>query len=119
VDKLCKTCKKRSTCTSLCPAAEQYVNQDYIRKKEITYTELGIDINNLHNTTITYPNDTILDHIHNAYDNNIITSEDYDLLLQYYHHGYSQQQLADMHNVNQSTISRRLQDLLDLIGSYA
>jgi len=47
VDKLCKTCKKRSTCTSLCPEAEKYVNQDYVRRKEITFTELGIDIDSI------------------------------------------------------------------------
>lgn len=32
---LCRQCDKFATCTTLCPEAERYVNQDYVPLKEV------------------------------------------------------------------------------------
>jgi hypothetical protein len=32
----CKECAKRSLCAELCPEAEAYVNQDFVKQKELT-----------------------------------------------------------------------------------
>lgn len=34
---LCKKCPKRIECSTLCPEAENYVNQDYVQMKPRTY----------------------------------------------------------------------------------
>jgi hypothetical protein len=35
-EELCVSCPSRSICTSLCPAAAAYVNQDYVPQREET-----------------------------------------------------------------------------------
>ena len=41
--KLCRDCKKRLTCRTLCEAAEQYVNQDYRKQKPRTFRYRNMD----------------------------------------------------------------------------
>lgn len=41
--KTCLECPARSKCKELCPAAEEYVNQDEVKQKERTLSELGFD----------------------------------------------------------------------------
>ena len=36
---LCQKCSKRATCTELCAAAEQYVNQDYVSQQHLIPNE--------------------------------------------------------------------------------
>lgn len=39
----CKNCKKRLTCKTLCRAAEEYVNQDFVAKKHNTLRYANMD----------------------------------------------------------------------------
>ena len=43
----CEKCPNRETCQELCQAAENYVNQDYVKKKFLTVSEFGMDIDNI------------------------------------------------------------------------
>ena len=40
----CSRCSKRDTCTKLCPPAAAYVNQDYVKQREIPWTEINPDV---------------------------------------------------------------------------
>lgn len=51
---LCSKCKERNSCNKLCKEMENYVNQDYVPQTELTYEDLGLDINNIGITTSTY-----------------------------------------------------------------
>ena len=35
-EELCRTCTKRSICSSLCPEAEVYANQDAVEQRDLT-----------------------------------------------------------------------------------
>lgn len=98
MDKLCKTCKKRLTCTRLCPAAEAYVNQDYVKRKEITFTELGIDIDAVKKPD----NDT---------ETNLTKNQ---LLIWELHiNGYSNHEIAKALNKDRSYIIKTIKKLQD------
>ena len=43
----CKKCKQYNKCKTLCSEVNEYVNQDYVSRKEGTFTELDINDNNL------------------------------------------------------------------------
>ena len=42
---LCEHCAERSVCQQLCDKAEDYVNQDYVYLREITFTDVKMDVN--------------------------------------------------------------------------
>lgn len=44
---LCNECPKRDTCIELCEAAEEFVDQDYINRKEALALDFNIYINDI------------------------------------------------------------------------
>lgn len=44
---LCQTCKKRDKCIKLCARAEEYVNRDHIKRREILECEIKPDIESI------------------------------------------------------------------------
>lgn len=44
---LCDECHKKSICNTLCPEAEMFASQDQVCQKEITVSEIGVNINGL------------------------------------------------------------------------
>lgn len=41
---LCDGCNKRNKCTKLCEAAEEFISQDHVCRREVLECELGIEV---------------------------------------------------------------------------
>ena len=48
----CQTCSKRDSCVELCSQAEEFVNQDYVPRRERLASDLGIPIEEIELTQI-------------------------------------------------------------------
>ena len=49
---MCLKCSERERCTTLCPEAEAYVNQDHVPQREINFSSIELDIETVADTNM-------------------------------------------------------------------
>lgn len=111
---LCQECSKRSKCTKLCGAAEEFANQDHVGQDD----------------AIVYVDPTVLDYIsgdlnYSEVVNSTLMMEDWEPLrkymvdltrlqelcfCKYFFEGFTQEQIAEILGIYQSTVLRHLRE---------
>ena len=100
---LCHECPNYKNCIKLCPDAEAYVNQDYVPKRELTFTELGITqgadvFSTEDDTVVDWENDS--DKEYNGYTYNQVR------IITLHKHDFSNNEIADIVGVSRRYVRK-------------
>jgi len=108
---LCRNCSKRPTCYQLCSPAEEFVNQDEVKQKELTiseHTNDDIGFNNMLSEATCPWKETIWNYDYWLVTTSGMKQRDGDVVFDFFVLGYSVIDLMIKYHRSERTIYRIL-----------